>query len=94
MTMGILTERKTITTAGTAEQLPDFPAIKGRPIVVQAMPTNTNYISLGRTKALAEGATAFRVTSGNRVALSIGNANEVWVDAVVSGEGVELLSEI
>ena len=85
---------KTVAVPGTAEVLASLVAPTGFAIVVKAMSGNTELVYIGNSKPNAEGATT-RVTlaAGQAVVLLITNANLVWVDAVVAGEGVESFVE-
>lgn len=87
--------QKTVAVPGAAEQLQDLVIPDGFELVVRALPANTDNIHLGKTKAKAESATD-RVTfsKGNGLTLKVKNANEVWVDVVVGGEGVDYWVEV
>lgn len=82
--------QKDVTTAGTAEQLPDVAVPDGFELVVQAKPDNTGNIYPAKSKALAESATARfeSLGAGDAITLKVTNANLVWIDASVSGEGI------
>lgn len=85
-----------VTAAGTAEQLAsDVSVPVGCQLTVIAKPGNTGTIYLGNSKANAESATARfdGLSAGLAVSLKITNANLVWVDAAVSGEGVSYIVE-
>ena len=82
--------QKTVTAAGTAEQLPSQAIPDGFELVVRALPGNGNNIFLGETEALVESATdRLQFTAGNGLTLKVRDANQVWVDAAVDGEGVD-----
>lgn len=78
--------QKDVTTAGTAEQLPDVAVPDGFELVVQAKPDNTGNIFIGNSKANAESTTArFEyLDAGDAVTLKVTNANLVWIDASVT----------
>lgn len=86
----LTTGSKTVTTAGVAEQLPDIAVPENFEATVTAKYTNTGKIYLGGTKAEAEAHT-----------LSLGfddiwhdfiaNLNVLWIDAAVSGEGIDYI---
>jgi hypothetical protein len=86
-------DNKNVAAAGTAENLSALPIPDGFGLVIKAKATNTGKIELGETKAIAEGASPYRLVAGEFVKLYITNANLVWVDATVNGEGVELIVE-
>ena len=66
----------------------------GLGIVVKAMSSNTELVYVGNSQANAQ-STAKRVSlaAGQAVILYVSNADLIWVDAVVAGEGVETLVE-
>lgn len=84
------TGQKDVTSAGTAEQLPDVSVPDGFEVVIMAKPGNTGYIYLGNSKANAESSTNRfdRLGPGDAITLKITNLNLVWIDASVSGEGI------
>jgi hypothetical protein len=85
----------TVATPASPKQLPPFAVLAGYKLVVCAMPTNTGkvYIGESRDKALN---VSKRVTlqPHEATALQINNANLVWLDVVVAGEGIEYWSEV
>ncbi len=82
--------QKTVTAAGTAEQLPSQAIPDGFDLVVRALPGNGDNIFLGKTQALAESATdRLQFTAGNGVTLKVKDADQVWVDAAINDEGVD-----
>lgn len=87
-------DQKTVTTPGTAEQLPSMDVPAGYKLVVEALPTNAGNIFLGNSQANAE-STSKRVTKkpDTHISLQVDNANKVWVDAANAGEGVQFFVE-
>ncbi|KKM05733.1 hypothetical protein LCGC14_1751140 [marine sediment metagenome] len=86
--------QKPVTVPGIAEQMSSLVIPDGFALVVRAKPDNTNSIYLGATKALAESATdRIPYSTGNGLSLWIKNADQVWVDAAVAGEGVDFWVE-
>ena len=82
--------QKTVTADGIAEQLPALAIPDGFNLVVRALPGNSDNIYLGKSKADAENADErLTYSKGNGLSLGVSNANLVWVDAAVSGEGVD-----
>lgn len=79
----------------TAEQLPDVEVPDGCQLTILAKPGNTDYIYLGNSKANAESSTNRfdKLEAGLAVSLKITNANKVWIDAGVSGEGISYIVE-
>jgi len=87
--------QKTVSSHGTAEQLPSQVIPDGFELVVRALPGNTNNIYLGRTKALAESATdRLQFSAGNGLTLNVKNTNRVWVDSDDDNEGVDYWVEV
>lgn len=83
------TFRKTVAVAGTAEQLhADLPIPDGFMLIVKALDGNTGNMEFAETQAKAQGSDVFILDGGQSIGLSITNANLVWLDATVSGEGV------
>lgn len=82
--------QKTVTAHGTAEQLASVSVPDGFALAVRALPGNTGNIYLGDSKANAEDADE-RITfaAGLGLTLMINNANLIWVDSAVDGEGVD-----
>lgn len=86
--------QKDVAVAGTAVQLPSHPVPDDCQVTVIAKPGNTGTIYLGNSKAKAEGSDRFDgLSAGLAVSLKITNANLVWVDAAVGGEGVSYIVE-
>ena len=80
---------------GTALQLPDLIIPDGFELVVRALPNNTGDIYLGKSKDKAESATdRLTYSKGNGLTLKVKNANHVWVDVAVGGEGVDYWVEV
>lgn len=75
---------------GTAVQLPNVPVPDGFALAIRAIPGNTDNIFLGNSQANAQNP-ALRLTfaRGTGPSLYITNANLVWLDAVVVGEGID-----
>jgi len=62
----------------------------GFALAVRALPNNTGDIYLGKSKLWAEDVNArLTYSKGNGLTLKVQNANLVWVDAAVAGEGVD-----
>lgn len=91
-----ITGQKTVTNAGTAEQITtsDIFIPDGFAVTIIAKPGNSGYIYLGSSKSDAEGASQFNgLDAGLAVSLRIKNLKEVWVDAQTSGDGISWLME-
>ena len=89
------TGQQNVTTAGTAEQLPDVAVPDGCQLTILAKPGNAGRIYLGNSKANAESSSNRfdRLDAGIALSLKVTNANKVWVDASVSGEGISYIVE-
>lgn len=83
-----------VATPGGAVQLGPLAIPDGFDLVVRARPGNTGDIYVGKTKGDAS-RSAVRITlvAGEAINLRVTNASLVWIDAVVSGEGVEYFVE-
>lgn len=86
------TNTKTVTTAGTAVQLPTKSVPSGYPVVVKAKRANTGYIYPGESKAQAE-AHNVELSSKESVSLQVTNVNAIWIDSSIDTEGVEIIVE-
>lgn len=86
------TSSKTVTSHGTAEQLPSISIPDGYHLVIKADPDNTDNIFPGETKAKAE-LHHFTLQANESVELGVTNANAAWIDSDVDGEGVEIIVE-
>lgn len=82
------TIKKTVAAAGSAEQLPNCPVPDGHSLVIKAPSSNTGVIEVGESEAIAEGSSPFPLAAGELVTLQVTNANCVWIDATVNGEGI------
>lgn len=89
------TGQKDVTTAGEPEQLDDWPIPDGFKLTVIARTGNTGYIYLGKSKGeCANNKQRFDgLEAGVAHSLRVQNANAVWVDASVDGEGVSWIVE-
>lgn len=88
------TGQQTVTTAGTAQNMAAQAIPDGFSVVIKARSTNTGRIRIGNSQANAQSTTvSFSLGSNQDVQLYITNLNLVWVDATVSGEGVEWVVE-
>jgi len=91
----VIIGQKNVTTAGTAEQLPDIPVPDGCQPIILAKPENTEYIYLGTSKVQAEDSSSrfSRLEAGDSFIRQITNLNIFWIDASVSGEGITFIVE-
>jgi len=82
---------KTVTAAGTDEALAASTAAKW--VVVQAQTDNTSAIAVGASgvDATVATGTGLLLYAGESITLQIDNLADVFVDALVSGEGVRYL---
>ena len=79
--------RKTVTNAGTREQLASQACKR---VDIMALPTNTDIVCVGGTAVVAAVLTrnGIALSAGQTYSVSVNNTNLLWVDTVVSGEGV------
>ncbi len=91
----IKTNQKNVAAAGTAEQLPAQAVPDGFKLVIKAKKANTDNIFVGGTKADAENAAVNYILEPNEsISLAVADFDDVWIDAAVNAEGVELIVEI
>jgi len=64
-------------------------------VTVKAKNANTGIIHLGYSSATAlnTGGASFTLDNNESVGLQVENVNNIWLDATVSGEGVEVIFE-
>lgn len=84
----LTTGEKTVTSAGTGEQLPDVEVPEGFEATVTAKHANAGRIYIGGTKAEAE---AHTVSLGPDDVFHecLTNLNAIWIDADNDGEGID-----
>ncbi len=89
------TGQQNVTTAGTPVQLPNFKIGEDCYLVVKAKKTNTGIIGVGYSSATAllTNADYFSLEAAESVRLKVDTPAKVWIDASVSGEGVEFITE-
>jgi hypothetical protein len=89
------TGHQVVTTAGTPVQLPDFRIGEDCYLVVKAKKTNTGVIGIGYSSetALLTNTDYFSLEAGEELRLKVDSPIKVWIDASVSGEGVEYITE-
>lgn len=81
---------KDVTSAGTGEQLDSLTVPDGFGLVIKAKETNTDKIYIAPSKANSESAASrWTLITGSFRTLRINNANLVWVNSAVNGEGIE-----
>jgi hypothetical protein len=91
----IITFQKNVTTSGTPVQLTDSIVPEGVSVVIRAKKGNTGDITVGGSsaQALNTGTSFFRLQPEQSISYQVSNTNFIWIDATVSGEGVEVTSE-
>lgn len=91
----IKTFQKNVTTSGTPVQLTATIVPDGVSVVVKAKKGNTGDITVGGSSAdaLNSGTTFFRLQPEQSISYQVGNADQIWIDSTVSGEGVECTLE-
>lgn len=89
--MATLSGQKTITAAGTAEQLSSSQLVNG-PVMVKALTTNTGLVYVGQVAGDVASSNGMPLDAGE-VAIfeNVGNLNELWLDSAVNGEGAAWL---
>lgn len=82
---------KNVTVAGTAERVTDQNT-PIRAMSIKAKRTNTGYIYIGfDDQGLTSSTNGRELEPKASERIPIDNANKVWLDASVSGEGVEII---
>lgn len=91
----IYTTQKTVTLSGTPEQLTAFAIPDGCELVLQAMSANTGIITIGYSSATAlnSGSSHTKLLAGQAKSFQVENANIIYIDTTVSGDGVEVFCE-
>ncbi len=80
--------RKTVTVAGTREQIAiATPCSK---VIITAMISNTGYVVVGGSTVVAAEATrrGIPLVAGQSMEINIGNLSKIYIDAEVTGEGI------
>lgn len=84
----LTTGKKTVTIAGTAEQLPDVEVPESFEATITAKHGNVGRIYIGGSKAEAEART-ISLARDDVFHEYLTNLNTIWIDASVSGEGID-----
>jgi hypothetical protein len=81
-------EVQNVTTAGTRIQLPDYPC---REVTIIAKKGNVGFIYMGGNNVSS---TVFgaELAAKDSVTLAVSNANLIYIDASVSGEGISYVA--
>lgn len=81
-----------VAAAGTAEQL-SATSLPCRAVLVQARPENTGNVVVGSSTVVAAAGTrrGIALVPGQNVLLRVTDVDKLYVDAVVSGEGVSFV---
>lgn len=86
--------KKTVTTAGTAEQLSSQAVPDGFEVVIKALAGNATNVHVAKSKTDAEtDADAYELAAGETIGLKVQNTDDIWVDVNTSGEGVTFAVE-
>ncbi len=86
--------RKTVTSAGTAVALGSATTIKK--ITIQALGANTDFVAVGASTVVAASGTERGILLGpyQSVVFTNDDLADIFVDSVVSGEGVNFVYEV
>jgi len=84
--------RKTITTAGTAEQIISS-ALSIQKVIITAETDNTGIIVVGDSGVVASLSTrkGIPLSAGQSITLLLSDLSKVWLDTTVNGDGVTYL---
>lgn len=88
------TLQKNVTTSGTPVQIAsDTTIISGREVLIKAKVANTGTICVGYSSASALNSDTlhFKLAKGEACTVDVDNLNEIYIDATVNGEGVEVI---
>lgn len=93
MANNIFTGQKTVSNSGTPVQLPAQSIDPDQAVLVKAKVSNTGIITLGydSLSALNSDTKHFKLAAGESVEIPAKDVSKIWIDATVSGEGVEIL---
>lgn len=83
----VVSDQKTVTSAGTAVQLQTQPC---KSVTVKALAGNTGKIYVGDN--VVSSSNGLELEAGDAVNLAIDNVNRLWIDSSVNGEGVSWLA--
>lgn len=94
--MPIKTGQKNVTTSGTPVQIDAINLEGKQEVVVKAKNSNTGTITVGFSSATALNTSTshFKLAAGDYVRVVLDDLDEVWIDATVSGEGIEYIADI
>lgn len=83
---------KKVTTAGTRLALASSSTLARR-VIIQACPENTDGVVVGASTVVASFATrrGFLLQPGQSVTLNVKDLADIYVDSIVSGEGVSFV---
>jgi len=84
--------RKTVAAAGTAEKIASTHTAC-RKLTIMALLTNTDMVVVGGSTVVASAATrrGIPLSAGMSITLNVDDLQNVYIDAVVSGEGVSYI---
>ena len=92
-TAQISTAQKNVTTSGTPVQLEALIIPDGAALILKPKSANTGTITVGSSSANALNTGTAHFKLEEPMTFQVQNANAVWIDATVSGEGIELAVE-
>jgi len=79
--------QKVVTTAGSRVQLTTATIVS---ITIKALSTNTGLIYVGGSSVTSSN--GFELSAGDSISLAIDDADVIWLDSSVSGEGVSVIA--
>lgn len=93
--MELETFQKTVTAAGTAEQLAQLIVPPDCKLTIKAKHSNAGRIRIGKSQAKAQSTSeSFSLGADQAVSLGVRDAAKVWIDATNSGDGIEGVVEV
>ena len=84
-----------MTVSGTPERLGTNPVPDGVNLVIKAKAGNAGTVTIGHDSAHAnhDGTGYFSLAANQSLGIDVDNLNDVWIDATVTGDGVEYVFE-
>lgn len=83
--------QKTVTTAGTREQMPAQAIPKGYVVLIKALDGNTGLIYIG--DVTVDSSNGYELTKNGIVTLQLTDLDKLYIDSSIDGEGVSWIVE-
>ena len=86
----VIADRKTVTTAGTAEALGASTALE-EGVIIMALKGNTNNVFVGDSSVDKDSAKQYELEPGEAMAIAVDDLAKIYVDVTTNGEGVQFV---